>query len=104
MQHDIDSVRQDYLRLNEVIKKELEGMSDADKAQFLRSESEIISQRLSSLDSSSSSYLQRYNTHTQFVHRMWYQQLRNTHSVSLKQSRGPGIDPCGTPLTVVGWS
>lgn len=61
MQHDINSVRQDYLRLNEVIKKELEGMNDADKAQFLRSESEIIGQKLSSLDSSSSSYLQRYD-------------------------------------------
>ncbi|XP_071342654.1 desmoplakin-B-like isoform X2 [Trachinotus anak] len=59
VQRDIDLMRQDYLRLKESILKELEGMNDSDKAQFLRSEIEIIDQRLGSLDSSSSSYLQR---------------------------------------------
>ncbi|CAB1430623.1 unnamed protein product [Pleuronectes platessa] len=50
---------EEYLRLKEHILKELEGMSDSDKAQFLRSEVTIINQRLGSLESSHSSYLQR---------------------------------------------
>ena len=64
MQRDIDSMLEEYLRLKEHILKELEGMSDSDKAQFLRSEISIINQRLGSLESSSSSYLQRYWTET----------------------------------------
>ncbi|XP_062251125.1 desmoplakin-B isoform X2 [Platichthys flesus] len=59
VQRDIDSMLEEYLRLKEHILKELEGMSDSDKAQFLRSEVTIINQRLGSLESSHSSYLQR---------------------------------------------
>lgn len=40
--------------------KELEDMSDPDKAQFLRSEITIINQRLAGLEASSSAYLQRW--------------------------------------------
>ncbi|KAI3368456.1 hypothetical protein L3Q82_025467, partial [Scortum barcoo] len=59
VQHDIDLMREEYLRLRECILKELEGMNDSDKAQFLRSEVEVINQRLGSLESSSSAYLER---------------------------------------------
>ncbi|XP_065811768.1 desmoplakin-A-like isoform X3 [Labrus bergylta] len=59
VQRDVDSMREEFLRLRERIVKELEGMTDADKAQFLCSEIGIIDQRLASLDSSSSAYLQR---------------------------------------------
>ncbi|XP_060890230.1 desmoplakin-B isoform X2 [Labrus mixtus] len=59
VQRDVDSMRDEFLRLRERITKELEGMNDADKAQFLRSEIGIIDQRLASLDSSSTAYLQR---------------------------------------------
>nr|XP_046248698.1 desmoplakin-like isoform X1 [Scatophagus argus] len=59
VQHDVDSLREEYLRLRERILKELEEMNDSDKAQFLRSEVGIINQRLGSLESSSSAYLQR---------------------------------------------
>lgn len=59
VQYDIDSMREEYLRLRERILKELEGMNDADKAEFLRSEIGVINQRLGSLESSSSAYLQR---------------------------------------------
>lgn len=47
------------MTLREQIQRELEETSDLDKAQFLRSELAIINQRLSSLESSSSAYLQR---------------------------------------------
>lgn len=59
MQRDVDSMREEYLRLRERILKELEDMNDQDKAQVLRSEVGIINQRLGSLESSSSAYLQR---------------------------------------------
>ncbi|KAF3835516.1 hypothetical protein F7725_028074 [Dissostichus mawsoni] len=59
VQQDVHLMNEDYVRLREQILKELEGMKDPDKAQFLRSEIEIINQRLGSLESSSSAYLQR---------------------------------------------
>lgn len=59
MQRDIDSMREEYLRLRERILKELEGMNDSDKAQFLRSEVGVINERLGNLEVSSSAYLQR---------------------------------------------
>lgn len=59
VQRDIDSMREEYLKMRERILKELEGMSDPDKAQFLRSELEEINQRLGGLDSCSAAYIQR---------------------------------------------
>ncbi|XP_072244874.1 uncharacterized protein [Leuresthes tenuis] len=59
VQGDIESMRDEYLRLKEHILKELEDMNDSDKAQFLRSEIGVINQRLGSLESSLSAYIQR---------------------------------------------
>ncbi|XP_041862192.1 epiplakin-like [Melanotaenia boesemani] len=59
VQREIDSMREEYLRLRENILKEVERTNDADKAQFLRSEIGVINQRLGSLESSSSAYVQR---------------------------------------------
>jgi len=60
VQHDIQSLHAEYMRLKERILKELEAMNDSDKAQFFRSEIGVIDQRLGSLESSSSAYMQRY--------------------------------------------
>lgn len=62
VQRDIESIHGEYLRLRDYILKELESMDDSDKADFLRSELGVINQRLDSLGSSSSAYLQRYVT------------------------------------------
>ncbi|XP_046873002.1 desmoplakin isoform X3 [Hypomesus transpacificus] len=59
VQRDIESSRAEYLRLKERIQKELEDMSDADKAQFLRSELSLVNQRLGTLEGWSAAYLQR---------------------------------------------
>ncbi|KAF7648315.1 hypothetical protein LDENG_00158650, partial [Lucifuga dentata] len=59
VQHDVDSMREEYLSLRERILRELEGMSDSDKSQFLRSELGVINQRLGTMETSSSAYLQR---------------------------------------------
>lgn len=62
VQRDVDSMRAEYLLLKERILNELESVNDSDKAQFLRSEIGVINQRLGSLESSSSAYVQRYIT------------------------------------------
>ncbi|XP_070688404.1 desmoplakin-A-like [Pempheris klunzingeri] len=59
VQHDVDLMRSEYLRLREQVLRELEDTSDSDKAQFLRSEIGVINERLASLEGSSSAYLQR---------------------------------------------
>lgn len=56
---DIDSMREEFLTLREQTQRELEETSDLDKAQFLRCELGVINQKLGSLESSSSAYLQR---------------------------------------------
>lgn len=53
-------MREEYLRLRERVVKELEDVSDPDKAQFLRSELTVINQRLGGLEGSSSAHLQRW--------------------------------------------
>ncbi|XP_068581081.1 desmoplakin-B [Cebidichthys violaceus] len=59
VQRDVQSLHAEYSRLKQRILLELEGMNDCDKAQFLRSEIGVVDQRLGSLESSSSAYLQR---------------------------------------------
>ncbi|XP_030228823.1 desmoplakin-B [Gadus morhua] len=59
VQRDIDDIQGDILRIKDMILMEVEGMADADKAQFLRSDIGGITQRLGVLDSSLSAYLQR---------------------------------------------
>uniref|UniRef100_A0A673VRI2 Desmoplakin n=1 Tax=Salmo trutta TaxID=8032 RepID=A0A673VRI2_SALTR len=50
IQRDVDSIREEYLRLKERVLKELENMTDSDKATFLHSQLGLINERLGSLD------------------------------------------------------
>nr|XP_057929424.1 desmoplakin-A-like [Doryrhamphus excisus] len=59
IQHDVNLIQEEYLKLKKRIMKEMESMSDKDKAWFLQSELGVINQRLSILESSSSAYLKR---------------------------------------------
>uniref|UniRef100_A0A8C7MNG6 Desmoplakin n=1 Tax=Oncorhynchus kisutch TaxID=8019 RepID=A0A8C7MNG6_ONCKI len=59
LERDVNSIREEYQRLNEHVLKELEGMTDSDKATFLRSQLSLINERLGSLDGCSTAYLQR---------------------------------------------
>uniref|UniRef100_A0A673W033 Desmoplakin n=1 Tax=Salmo trutta TaxID=8032 RepID=A0A673W033_SALTR len=59
IQRDVDSIREEYLRLKERVLKELENMTDSDKATFLHSQLGLINERLGSLDECSAAYLQR---------------------------------------------
>ncbi|KAL2089391.1 hypothetical protein ACEWY4_014079 [Coilia grayii] len=59
VQREIDGVRAEYERLKLLILQQLQGMSDADKAQFLRSELGHVNQRISLLEGFSKAYLNR---------------------------------------------
>uniref|UniRef100_A0A4W5Q4P8 Desmoplakin n=1 Tax=Hucho hucho TaxID=62062 RepID=A0A4W5Q4P8_9TELE len=59
VQRDVDSIREEYLCLKEHVLKELENMTDSDKATFLHSQLGLIDERLGSLDECSAAYLHR---------------------------------------------
>ncbi|XP_059358500.1 desmoplakin-A isoform X2 [Carassius carassius] len=56
---DLDSIRDEYLRLREKILRELEGSTNAEQTRFLRSELDHINQKLGSLQGFSTAYIQR---------------------------------------------
>ncbi|XP_043984202.1 epiplakin-like isoform X2 [Gambusia affinis] len=59
IQDDVSSMRGEYTHLRERILKEMETTNDLDKAQFLRNEIAVMSQKLGNLESSSSAYVLR---------------------------------------------
>lgn len=61
-------MREEYTHLRERILKEMETTNDLDKAQFLRNEVAVMSQKLGNLESSSSAYVLRYPTQTHLKH------------------------------------
>ncbi|KAG7524700.1 desmoplakin isoform X1 [Solea senegalensis] len=59
---DLDSIHDEYLRIRERITKQLEGLpADSEQAKFLRSEQEIINQKIGMLQGLYSAYLHRLN-------------------------------------------
>ncbi|KAJ8336836.1 hypothetical protein SKAU_G00380560 [Synaphobranchus kaupii] len=56
---DVDLIHDEYVRLREKIMIQLQGMKDMDKAKFLRSELDLINQKIGSLEGFSSSYVRR---------------------------------------------
>ncbi|XP_045061815.1 desmoplakin-like isoform X2 [Coregonus clupeaformis] len=58
--HDLDGVRDEYLRLRERVVRQLEGTAaDSEQAKFLRKELDLLNQKLGDLQGLSSAYLQR---------------------------------------------
>lgn len=57
---DLDSIRDEYLRLREKILRELEGSTNAEQTRYLRSELDQINQKLGSLQGFSTAYIQRH--------------------------------------------
>uniref|UniRef100_A0A8C2FL58 Desmoplakin a n=1 Tax=Cyprinus carpio TaxID=7962 RepID=A0A8C2FL58_CYPCA len=55
---DLDSIRDEYLRLREKILRELEGSTNAEQTRYLRSELDHINQKLGSLQGFSTAYIQ----------------------------------------------
>ncbi|XP_072535471.1 desmoplakin-B isoform X2 [Salminus brasiliensis] len=59
VQKDVETLRAQFLKLKEQVQGELEDMTDTDKAQFLRSQLDLINQRLDRLGSHTNTYLLR---------------------------------------------
>ncbi|XP_038819796.1 desmoplakin-like [Salvelinus namaycush] len=58
--HDLDGVRDEYLRLRERVLRQLEGTAaDSEQAKFLKKELDLLNQKLGDLQGLSSAYLQR---------------------------------------------
>lgn len=56
---DVESLRKEFQRLKEQVLREVEDMKDTDKAEFLQSQVNLMSQRLDRLGSHSKAYLLR---------------------------------------------
>ncbi|TRY94267.1 hypothetical protein DNTS_007112 [Danionella cerebrum] len=56
---DLDSIRDEYLLLREKILRDLEGSKKTDQIQYLRTELDLINQKLGSLQGFSTAYIQR---------------------------------------------
>ncbi|KAG9333836.1 hypothetical protein JZ751_010053 [Albula glossodonta] len=91
---DVDAIRDEYLKLKEKILRQLEGMSDADKAKFLRSELTVINQKLGSLEGFSSSYIQRLKA-LQALQRSLLQaeDIVKVHEARLTEKETSSLDP-----------
>ena len=59
IEQDVDSIRDEYIKLKEKILKKLEGIPDPDKVKFLRVELNLINQKLGSLEGFASSHTER---------------------------------------------
>ncbi|XP_028823637.1 desmoplakin-like [Denticeps clupeoides] len=59
LQHDVDTVKSEFVSLRERATQQLDTLADPDKAEFLRSELTIMDQKLSVLEKLSQSYLNR---------------------------------------------
>uniref|UniRef100_A0A8C7SKI7 Desmoplakin a n=1 Tax=Oncorhynchus mykiss TaxID=8022 RepID=A0A8C7SKI7_ONCMY len=61
IRHDLDGVRDEYLRLRERVLRQLEGTAaDSEQAKFLRKELDLLNQKLGDLQGLSSAYLLSY--------------------------------------------
>ncbi|XDV26469.1 hypothetical protein PO909_030186 [Leuciscus waleckii] len=57
--HDLDTIQDEYLHLREKILRELEGSTNQEQTRYLRSELDLINQKLGSLQGFSAAYIQR---------------------------------------------
>ncbi|XP_076829268.1 desmoplakin-A isoform X1 [Brachyhypopomus gauderio] len=57
--HNLESIQEEYLNLRDTVLRQLEGSGDQEQTKFLRSELDLINQRLGSLQGFSTAYLQR---------------------------------------------
>ncbi|XP_008298602.1 desmoplakin-A isoform X1 [Stegastes partitus] len=91
---DLDSIYDEYLRLRERIIKQLEGIpADSEQAKFLRSELEIINQKLGGLQGLYSAYIQRLSAikalHQSLLHA---EDLIKAHEARLTEKETSSLD------------
>uniref|UniRef100_A0A668A329 Desmoplakin n=1 Tax=Myripristis murdjan TaxID=586833 RepID=A0A668A329_9TELE len=105
---DLDSVHDEYLRLRERILKQLEGVpADSEQAKFLRSELDLINQKLADLQGLSSAYLQRLSAlkaliqsllNAEDVIKVHEARLTEKDTTSLDLRLNTYVKPCSTQM------
>ncbi|XP_013767701.1 desmoplakin-A isoform X2 [Pundamilia nyererei] len=95
MNQDLDSIYDEYLRLREMITKQLEGIpADSEQAKFLRSELDVISQKLAGLQDLQSTYLQRLSAlKTLLQSLIKVEDIIKVHEARLTEKETSSLDP-----------
>ncbi|XP_029309010.1 desmoplakin-A isoform X1 [Cottoperca gobio] len=91
---DLDSIHDEYLRLREKIIKQLEGIpADSEQAKFLRSELEIINQKLGGLQGLYPAYLQRLSAvHALLQSLLQAEDIIKVHEARLTEKETSSLD------------
>ncbi|KAM7400562.1 hypothetical protein PAMA_004985 [Pampus argenteus] len=91
---DLDSIRDEYLRIRESLTKQLEGTpADSEQAKFLHSELEIINQKLGGLQSLYSAYLQRLSALKAFLQSLLQvEDIIKVHEARLTEKETTSLD------------
>ncbi|XP_072543154.1 desmoplakin-A isoform X1 [Salminus brasiliensis] len=92
--HDLDSIRDEYLRVREMVVRQLEGTADPEQAKFLRSELDLINQKLGSLQGFSAAYLQRLTALRALLQSLTRaEDIIKVHEARLTEKETSSLDP-----------
>uniref|UniRef100_A0A672L750 Desmoplakin n=1 Tax=Sinocyclocheilus grahami TaxID=75366 RepID=A0A672L750_SINGR len=90
---DLDSIRDEYLRLREKILRELEGSTNAEQTRYLRSELDHINQKLGSLQGISTAYIQRLSALQALLqHLLQAEDIVKVHEARLTEKETTSLD------------
>ncbi|KAI4903225.1 hypothetical protein NFI96_020509 [Prochilodus magdalenae] len=91
---DLDSIRDEYLRVREMVVRQLEGAGDPEQAKFLRSELDLINQKLGSLQGFSAAYLQRLGALRALLQSLTRaEDIIKVHEARLTEKETSSLDP-----------
>uniref|UniRef100_A0AAR2M361 Desmoplakin a n=1 Tax=Pygocentrus nattereri TaxID=42514 RepID=A0AAR2M361_PYGNA len=91
---DLDSIRDEYLRVREMVVRQLEGAGDPEQAKFLRSELDLINQKLGSLQGFSAAYLQRLTALRALLQSLTRaEDIIKVHEARLTEKETSSVDP-----------
>ncbi|XP_052466691.1 desmoplakin isoform X2 [Carassius gibelio] len=90
---DLDSIQDEYLRLREKILRELEGSTNAEQTRYLRSELDLINQKLGSLKGISTAYIQRLSALQALLqHLLQAEDVVKVHEARLTEKETTSLD------------
>ncbi|XP_047444843.1 desmoplakin isoform X2 [Mugil cephalus] len=91
---DLDCIHDEYLRIREKIIKQLEGIpADSEQAKYLRSELDIINQKLGGLQGLYSAYLQRLSALKALLHSIYQaEDIIKVHEARLTEKETSSLD------------
>ncbi|KAJ8276853.1 hypothetical protein GJAV_G00068640 [Gymnothorax javanicus] len=94
IEQDVDSIRDDYLKLKEKILKKLEGIHDLDKVKYLRLELNYINQKLGNLEGLSSAHTESMKKQIALVQAMMQSEdVIKVYEARLTEKETTSVDP-----------